>query len=148
LSFFRCEIHRLESNLVVAAGQIAIYRPEAMSHWSNNVFYSRTGAVTGYPVDRYDPGKPFTFRNAGVIVGPDPAAACAGDSRVSCLAPRSQHGRASDRWTSVAPVSAANDSPCGPRGTRRLATGATAWSRAERSMTRPTEPIRSDESPL
>ena len=50
LSFYRCAEHRLERNLIWAEGQIEVFRPEAVSVWDRNLFYSGTGTVLGYKI--------------------------------------------------------------------------------------------------
>jgi hypothetical protein len=72
LSFFRCDAHRLERNLVVAGGRIDIYRPEAVSRWSSNLLFSRSGVVQGFPVGQYSAGAPFPLQVKGDSLNADP----------------------------------------------------------------------------
>jgi hypothetical protein len=72
LAFYRCADHALERNLVWTKGKIEVFRPEAVSTWSNNLFYSRSGIVLGYPVNNYSAGEPKPLDLPGVSLGPDP----------------------------------------------------------------------------
>jgi hypothetical protein len=72
LSFFRCADHRLERNLVWATGKIEVFRPEAVSVWTNNLFFSQSATVLGYPVENYSPGTAFRLSPVGMFTGPDP----------------------------------------------------------------------------
>ncbi|HYG33736.1 MAG TPA: right-handed parallel beta-helix repeat-containing protein, partial [Clostridia bacterium] len=72
LAFYRCDRHELDRNLVVANGKIEVYRPEAVTHWNKNLFFSRSGEILGYPVERYSAGSPQPLRLPGVELGPDP----------------------------------------------------------------------------
>jgi hypothetical protein len=107
LSFFRCDTHRLEHNLVAAGGAIEVYRPEAISQWSGNVFFSRTGTVTGRPVERYDPGEPFPLRNSGIVSGEDPGLQTNAEGQVS--------------WSKSSPAARAGIRPLDLRATARNA---------------------------
>jgi hypothetical protein len=72
LAFYRCAGHRMERNLVWASGTIEVFRPEAVSVWTNNLFYSETGSVLGYPVAEYSPGEPKVLSIQGIETGEDP----------------------------------------------------------------------------
>ena len=72
LSFYRCAGHRLERNLIWAEGKIEVFRPEAVTVWDRNLFYSGTGTVLGYPVQQYSPGPAVPLRIEGVLITPVP----------------------------------------------------------------------------
>jgi hypothetical protein len=65
--------HRLERNLVVAAGKIEVYWPEAVSVWTNNLFFSEAGTIVGVPLQKgYSPGTPAPLEVPGVLMNEDP----------------------------------------------------------------------------
>lgn len=47
LTFPRCEGYTMERNILHATGNIRIDNPQAVSHWSKNLFHSGTGQFTG-----------------------------------------------------------------------------------------------------
>ena len=72
LSFYRCAQHRLERNVVWAAGKIEVFGPTAVALWTNNIFYSQTGKILAVPLSDYTPGEPARL-DAGVgIIVTDP----------------------------------------------------------------------------
>lgn len=83
LAFYRCAEHSLDRNLIWAKGKIEVFRPEAVSTWSNNLFYSRSGLVLGYPVNNYAAGEPKPLDRLGVSLGPDPQLTVLKDGKVS-----------------------------------------------------------------
>ena len=83
LSFYRCDTHRLERNLVMAQGKIEIYGPEAVSAWTNNLFFSKAGTVVGFPLKGgYTPQAPAPLRISGVLTSEDPQASATADGWV------------------------------------------------------------------
>jgi hypothetical protein len=67
IAFYRCADHRMERNFIWAAGTIEVYRAEAVSVWTNNLFFSGAGKLLAVPVQEYSPGTPKPLVAPGIF---------------------------------------------------------------------------------